>query len=144
MSANRDRLYITKKYRTLIDDSIKDNKLGIKDLQNLDRFKIAVALGINKPIDFDGAKDGYFLMKDLKTVKDFSFFRIVKLSNAKTNDEIDEFVDLEANFEESERCANSGFLELEKILNQTSDEELLQKRMFEMLDTLYQKNVKLS
>ena len=106
-------------------------------------FKLAVAYGLDDPTDFDGAKEGLFLLKDLKTTYDQTLLNIVKLGTALNNDEIDEYCNLELNYDESERCACTGFGKLKELVESNSDEELLIKKMFLELETIYFTNVKL-
>ena len=141
---NRDRIYFPRKYKqfnkALSDHDIKT--LGLDNLSNLDLFKLAVAYGLDDPTDFDGAKEGLFLLKDLKTTYDQTLLNIVKLGTALNNDEIDEYCNLELNYDEAERCACTGFGKLKELVESNSDEELLIKKMFLELETIYF-NVKL-
>lgn len=142
---NRDRIYFPRKYKqfnkALSDHDIKT--LGLDSLSNLDLFKLAVAYGLDDPTDFDGAKEGLFLLKDIKTTYDQTLLNIVKLGTAQNNDEIDEYCNLELNYEEAERCACTGFGKLKELVESNSDEELLIKKMFKELETIYFVNVKL-
>lgn len=142
---NRDRIYFPRKYKqfnkALSNHDIKT--LGLDNLSNLDLFKLAVAYGLDDPIDFDGAKEGLFLLKDLKTTYDQTLLNIVKLGTAQNNDEIDEYCNLELNYDEAERCACTGFGKLKELVESNSDEELLIKKMFLELETIYFTNVKL-
>lgn len=142
---NRDRIYFPRKYKqfnkALSDHDIKT--LGLDNLSNLDLFKLAVAYGLDDPTDFDGAKEGLFLLKDLKTTYDQTLLNIVKLGTAQNNDEIDEYCNLELNYDEAERCACTGFGKLKELVESNSDEELLIKKMFLELETIYITNVKL-
>ena len=142
---NRDRIYFPRKYKqfnkALSDHDIKT--LGLDNLSNLDLFKLAVAYGLDDPTDFDGAKEGLFLLKDLKTTYDQTLLNIVKLGTAQNNDEIDEYCNLELNYDEAERCACTGFGKLKELVESNSDEELLIKKMFLELETIYFTNVKL-
>lgn len=143
--ANRDRMYYPRKYKqfnkALTNHDIKS--LGLDTLSNLDLFKLAVAYGLDDPTDFDGAKEGLFLLKDIKTTYDQSLLNIVKLGTANNNDEIDEFCNLDLNYDEAERCACTGFGKLKDLIESNTDEELLIKKMIRELETLYITNVKL-
>ena len=143
--ANRDRIYYPRKYKqfsqALSNHEIKS--LGLDNLSKLELFKLAVAYGLDDPKDFEGAKEGLFLLKDIKLTYDQSLFNIVKLGIAQNNDEIDEYCDLGINFDEAERCASSGFGKLKDLVESNQDEELLIKKMIRELDTLYLRNVKI-
>lgn len=143
--ATRDRMYYPRKYKqfnkALTNHDIKS--LGLDTLSNLDLFKLAVAYGLDDPTDFDGAKEGLFLLKDIKTTYDQSLLNIVKLGTASNNDEIDEFCNLELNYDEAEKCACTGFSKLKELIESNNDEELLIKKMIRELETLYLTNVKL-
>lgn len=143
--AIRDRMYYPRKYKQF-NKSLKNHdikSLGLDTLSNLDLFKLAVAYGLDDPTDFDGAKEGLFLLKDIKTTYDQSLLNIVKLGTAANNDEIDEFCNLEINYNEAERCASTGFGKLKELIESNIDEELLIKKMIRELETLYLTNVKL-
>ena len=143
--ATRDRIYYPRKFKqfnqSLTNHEIKT--LGLDNLSKLDLFKLAVAYGLDNPKDFDGAKEGLFLLKDIKSTYDQSLFNTVKLGIANNNDEIDEYCNLELNYDEAERCANSGFEKLKDLVELNQDEELLIKKMIRELETLYLTNVKL-
>lgn len=143
--ATRDRIYYPRKFKqfnqSLTNHEIKT--LGLDNLSKLDLFKLAVAYGLDNPKDFDGAKEGLFLLKDIKSTYDQSLFNTVKLGIANNNDEIDEYCNLELNYDEAERCANSGFEKLKDLVELNQDEELLIKKMIRELENLYLTNVKL-
>ena len=83
------------------------------------------------------------MLKDLKTTYDQTLLNIIKLGVAKNDDEIDEFIDIELNYSEAERCAVTGFEILQDLINNNKDEELLIKKMIRELEQLYLTNVKL-
>lgn len=143
--SNRDRIYYPRKYKqfnqSLTNHEIKT--LGLNNLSKLDLFKLLVAFGLDEPQDFDGAKEGLFLLKDIKSTYDLSLFNVVKLGVASNNDEIDEFSNLDMNYDEAERCACSGFEKLKNLIETNKDEELLIKKMFRDLENLYIANVKI-
>lgn len=143
--SNRDRIYYPKKYKQF-NQSLSNHeitKLGLDTLSNLELFKLAVAFGLDNPQDFNGGKEGLFLLKDLKTTYDQSLINIIKLGVANNDDEIDEFIDIELNYSEAERCAVTGFEILQNLVNNNQDEELLIKKMIRELEQLYLTNVKL-
>lgn len=141
----RDRIYYPKKYKkfnqALTNHEIKS--LGLDNLSKLDLFKLAVAYGLDDPKEFEGAKEGLFLLKDIKSIYDQSLFNTVKLGMANNNDEIDEYCDLDLNYDEAERCACSGFGKLKDLIESNQDEELLIKKMIRELENIYMINVKL-
>lgn len=143
--ADRDRIFYPKKFKqfnqSLTNHEIKS--LGLDNLSKLELFKLAVAYGLDDPIDFTGGKEGLFLLKDIKTTYDQSLFNIVKLGLAENNDEIDEFSNLELNYDEAERCACAGFAKLQELASSNQDEELLIKKTIKELENLYITNVKL-
>ena len=143
--ANRDRIYYPRKYKqfnqSLTNHEVKT--LGLDNLSKLELFKLAVAYGLDEPADFDGAKEGLFLLKDIKSTYDQSMLNTVKLGLASNNDEIDQFCDLDVNYDEAERCACTGFGKIKELVENNSDEELLIRKMFKELENLYITNVKL-
>lgn len=143
---NRDRFYYSKTFKDFnknLGDGVYNNPIGLKDISKLELFKIAVSFGLDDPKEFTTAKEGLFLMKDLKTTKDEALLNTILLGTATTNDEIDDYTSVEKNYDQSELCANSGFPKLIKIVEDSKDEDLLQKQMIAYLDKLYQRNVKL-
>lgn len=143
--AERDRLYYSRKYKQL-NQSLSSHEitcLGLDTLSKLELFKLAIAYGLEDPKDFDGAKEGLFNLRDIKSTADKALINTILLGVANDNDEIDQYCDMELNYAEAERCANTGFGKLKELIENNKDEDLLIKRMFLELDNLYLKNVKL-
>lgn len=138
----RDRIFINSSLR---DGWLKEwdekNYFGIHMLETKDIFLFAVALGLEKPEDMQGKKDGYFLLKNVKTY-DKALFSSILLGLPENKDETDKYANAEINYDEAERCAEAGFKEINKMIEDAGgDMELLEKRAFAMLNYLYQKNV---
>lgn len=128
--SSRDRIYYPRKYKQFNQDLTNHEItfLGFDNLSKLELFKLAVAYGLDDPSDFDGAKEGLFLLKDIKSTYDESLFYTVKLGVAENNDQIDEYCDIGLNFDEAERCACTGFGRIKELLESTQDEDLLIKK----------------
>ena len=110
-------------------------------LETKDIFLLAVALGLDKPEEMSGKKDGYFLLKNVKTY-DKALFSSILLGMPEHKDETDKYANADINYDEAERCAEAGFKEIKKLIDDASgDKELLEKRAFFQLNFLYQKNV---
>ncbi len=139
----KDRLYINKHYRdTFLDDWDNKNVLGFHTVKAVDIFFIAVALGLSTPTDIQGAKDGYFQIHNNVYTKEKGLFGSILLGKEENKDSIDKYANIDVNFDEAERCAESGFLILkEKIDAAGGDEDLLEKRLIAELKLLYAKNV---
>ena len=138
----RDRIYINGSLR---DGALKDwdeeNTLGIHMMGKKDIFLLAVAMGLDTPEDMQGKKDGYFLLKDVKTY-DKALFASILLGMPENQDNIDKCANADMNYDASERCAESGFKKLKEFIDAAGgDRELLEKRAFSQLKLLYQKNV---
>ena len=138
----RDRIYINGALR---DGWLKEwdekNYFGMHMLETKDIFLLAVALGLDKPEEMSGKKDGYFLLKNVKTY-DKALFSSILLGMPEHKDETDKYANADINYDEAERCAEAGFKEIKKLIDDASgDKELLEKRAFFQLNFLYQKNV---
>ncbi len=106
-----------------------------------DIFLLATALGLDSPEEMKGKKDGYFLLKNIKSY-DLALFASILLGIPENKDDIDRYANREINYDEAERCAESGFKKLRDIINSAGgDQELLEKRVLQDLQFLYEKNV---
>ena len=137
-----DRIFINKKYKEYIDLWSGDkNILDFKTIENIEKFTLAAALGINNPQNIVGVRDGYVRLTSIPTDSK-ALLSSILLGKAK-NDEIDSFANEEKCYEEAEKCVESGFLILkEQIDDAKGDEELLCKRLLSEIDRLYETNVK--
>ena len=138
----RDRIFIN---GTLRDGWLKEwnekNYFGIHDLENKDIFLLAVALGLDKPEDIRGGKDGYVRLTYVKTY-DRALISSILLGLPEHKEETDKYANADVNYDEAERCAEKGFKVLNEIIESAGgDKELLEKRAFSQLNFLYQKNV---
>lgn len=139
--SNRDRIYINKGYRTFLDEMGKNNTLGFNLINKKDIFILAVALGLDTPKNFSAAKDGYFLLKDVKSF-DRAYFASILLGALTDEKDVDKYANDDVNYDQAEKCAESGFEILkDKVTSAGGDEELLINRLLSELDLLYEKNV---
>ena len=138
----RDRIYINGSLREgLLKECNEKNYFGFKLLETKDIFLLAVALGLDKPEEMKGKKDGYFLLKNVKTY-DKALFSSILLGLEENAAETDKYANADLNYDEAERCAEAGFKILKQLIDDASgDMELLEKRSLQQLDMLYQKNV---
>jgi hypothetical protein len=133
-------LYVSKKNYYYIKKLEEDGILGFNSVSNKDKFKFGVALGLNNPKEFDNKKD-------LDRIEywgplDKAQLITIKLATAESNDDIDEYCDIEYSYVAAEQCANRGFEKLKKQLDDAKgDEELFVKLMIFKLDLLYENNV---
>lgn len=138
----RDRIYIN---GTLRDGVLKEwaekKYLGINMLETKDLFLLAVSMGLDSPKNINGKKDGYFLLKNVKTY-DKALFASILLGKPENANDIDKYANEEVNYDESEKCAESGFCKLKDFIDSAKgNTELLEKRALAELTELYQKNV---
>lgn len=132
----RDRVYIRGSYRSEIDIIKEKDILGLKTVDNKDTFMLAVAMGLDNPKDVK-VKDGWYRTETLRTT-DKALIASVLLGTANTDEEIDSFSDFEKSIVLCEKCADQGFSELIKRINDANwDEDILQNRLIMELDTLY-------
>lgn len=139
----RDRLYINESYRDrMLQQMESQNILGFKLCKAIDRFFVAVALGLNNPIDFQGKKDGYFQIHNNVGTYEKALFSSLLLGIKGNQPEIDKYANADINYDHAEKCAESGFLVLKEKLDAANwDEELFEKRLLSELKLLYEKNV---
>lgn len=136
----RDRVYINSRYRSEIDEMKEKDLLGFNMVENKDSFMLAVALGIDSP-ETPKNKDGWFLMKNLKTT-DKAMLAAVLLGTADDDSDVDKFADLDASLDLCEQCAEKGFAELRKrVLDSNGDRELMERRLMKELDLWYTSHV---
>lgn len=137
-----DRIFINKKYKEIIDLWSGDkNILDFKEIENIEKFTLAAALGVNSPKDISGNREGYVRLTSIPTDSK-SILSSILLGKSK-NSEIDNYANEEKCYEEAERCVESGFSILkEKINNANEDDELLCKRLLSEIDMLYENKVK--
>lgn len=138
----RDRLFINLNYRdTMLSEWDEKNILGMHMLETKDIFLLATALGLDDPKDIRGKKDGYVRLSYIKTYHK-ALMASILLGLEENRDRVDDFANEEVNYDEAERCAESGFEKLKEMIDAAGgDLELLEKRIFSQLNMLYQKNV---
>ena len=83
----RDRVYINSNYRSEIDEMKDSDVLGFSMVENKDSFLLAVAMGVDSP-EAVKSKDGWFLMKNLKTT-DKALLAAVLLGTANDDSDVD-------------------------------------------------------
>ena len=122
-----------------------NNILGFKDIENKDRFMLAVALGLNSPCEKDKLKgaSGWFRTEVIKHINEKANYQVILLGKASSED-IEEAIDLQNNFDMSERCAVSGFEKLREMADiYRNDNDLICKKFIKDLDLLYEKYFKM-
>lgn len=138
----RDRLFINLSYRDpMLSEWDAKNILGMHMLETKDIFLLATALGLDDPKDIQGKKDGYVRLSYIKT-NHKALMASILLGLEENRDRIDDYANEDVNYDEAERCAESGFAKLKGMIDSAGgDMELLEKRIFAQLNMLYQKNV---
>lgn len=123
-----------------IENVIKKNKIfGFDQLDNKHLYFFAVSLGLNKntdAVDTKGASS-WFCTETINTQREETLIRLCLLGKA-SEEQVEEFIDLDKNYRESELYAHIGFGILkEKIEHAHNDNELLSKILMSDLDRLY-------
>ena len=137
----RDRVFINRNNREIINEWVDQKVLGINMLDAKDIFLLAVALGLNAPTEIQGPKEGYVRMQYFKTF-DKSLIAATLLGKMGNENQIDQYANLEVNCDEAEKCAETGFVKLKQLINESEgNSELLEKRIIKQLTELYQINV---
>lgn len=140
MSNVRVAINVTSENKNLIENVIKKNKiLGFDQLDNKHLYFFAVSLGLNKNIDNVDTKgaSSWVRTETINTQKEETYIRLCLLGKA-SEEEVEDFIDLDKNFRESELYAHVGFGILkDKIEHAQNDNELFSKMLMSDLDRLY-------
>lgn len=136
-----DIIYINEQYRSFIDELKANDVLGFKLLDNKESFMLAVALGINQPTECKKKRFGWTRKSYIKTA-DKAMWASVLLGTATTDEEINQYADLDKSIELCEQCAETGFDILKQQYEKAEgDAEVFERRMLKALDLLYTQNV---
>ncbi len=132
-----DIIYINEKYRSFIDELKTNDVLGFKLLDNKESFILAVALGVNQPTECKKKRFGWTRKSYIKSA-DKAMWASVLLGTATTDEEINQYADLDKSIELCEQCAETGFEILKQQYDKAEgDAELFERRMMKALDLLY-------
>lgn len=132
-----DIIYINEKYRSFIDELKTNDVLGFKLLDNKESFMLAVALGVNQPTACKKKRFGWTRKSYIKSA-DKAMWASVLLGTATTDEEINQYADLDKSIELCEQCAETGFEILKQQYDKAEgDAELFERRMMKALDLLY-------
>lgn len=132
-----DIIYINEKYRSFIDELKAKDVLGFKLLDNKESFMLAVALGVNQPTECKKKRFGWTRKSYIKSA-DKAMWASVLLGTATTDEEINQYADLDKSIELCEQCAETGFEILKQQYDKAEgDAELFERRMMKALDFLY-------
>lgn len=136
-----DIIYINEQYRSFIDELKANDVLGFKLLDNKESFMLAVALGVNQPTECKKKRFGWTRKSYIKTA-DKAMWASVLLGTATTDEEINQYADLDKSIELCEQCAETGFDILKQQYEKAEgDAEVFERRMLKALDLLYTQNV---
>ena len=136
-----DIIYINEQYRSFIDELKSNDVLGFKLLDNKESFMLAVALGVNQPTECKKKRFGWTRKSYIKTA-DKAMWASVLLGTATTDEEINQYADLDKSIELCEQCAETGFDILKQQYEKAEgDAEVFERRMLKALDLLYTQNV---
>ena len=132
-----DIIYINEKYRSFIDELKTNDVLGFKLLDNKESFILAVALGVNQPTECKKKRFGWTRKSYIKSA-DKAMWASVLLGTATTDEEINQYADLDKSIELCEQSAETGFEILKQQYDKAEgDAELFERRMMKALDLLY-------
>ena len=132
-----DIIYINEKYRSFIDELKAKDVLGFKLRDNKESFMLAVALGVNQPTECKKKRFGWTRKSYIKSA-DKAMWASVLLGTATTDEEINQYADLDKSIELCEQCAETGFEILKQQYDKAEgDAELFERRMMKALDFLY-------
>ena len=132
-----DIIFINEQYRSFIDELKANDVLGFKLLDNKESFMLAVALGVNNPIECKKKRFGWTRKSYIKS-SDKALWASVLLGTATTDDEINQYANLDKSIELCEQCAEAGFAVLKQQYEKADgDAEVMERRMLKALDFLY-------
>lgn len=140
MSSIRVALNVSSENKKIIEElKDKENVLGFKPLDNRDLWLFAVALGLSSETNNDDKKgsSSWVRTETFKSQEDIAYIRLCLLGKA-SEEEVENCIDLDSNFRQSELYANKGFEILkEKVELANNDNELLSKMLMNDLERLY-------
>lgn len=138
----RSTINVKDEHRTLGEFLKNNNILGFNGIENKDIFMFAVSLGLDTPTSANESKGliGWFRTSYVKS-QDSALYRVILLGKS-SEEQVEENIELEKNYIQAERCADNGFKQLKKEIDDVNEDwDLLAKRMMRKLEILYQTNV---
>jgi len=137
-------IFYSKGKREYLQKLYSDHILGLNStIDNKDQALLIAVLGMNNPQKLTSRDPGgWFRLESIKAAHDKALLSCPLLGSANTDQEVDEYADLEKCMDYIEECAETGFAVLkEKIESADGDNTILERRMLKELDLLYTKNV---
>lgn len=137
----KEVIYVSRKYKEIKSDFVERKTLELDTSPNLDFFLFTLALGIDNPADEVPSKDGLTRYSYFKT-KDKAILASALLGTARSDDEVENYIDFDKCTDYCEKCAERGIYELRRLYTEADcDEELLERRMMAELDRIYKSTV---
>lgn len=135
-----DRLFYSKKARKIVEkiDELKYLGLHNSNTSRLELFLFAMALGINTPLELEN-QESFILSQTIKPEDDALLFA-TSIGYSEENNDINQTANKANAYNLAQKCANSGFLMLENMI-ETENPVSLELKLLSELDDLYHKFV---
>ena len=133
-----DRIYISKDDSSVVVKEIE--KTQFLDLHNskttrIELFLFAMALGSENPIDLDG-KEGFVLESNINEIHKALIYSLFYYYNIKDGENFDQFLNKENVYEYVQKCAHSGFQQIEYLMKNKNLENV-HLELIDQIDQLW-------
>lgn len=139
-----DRICVSVKNNNLLKGRFNEENapLGLNHAENKEKFILAMGLGYEKPREIiNKYSPGLTLRTSIKTA-DEAIMAATLLGTLSADSDINEKSNFSAVVAYAEKCADMGFDELWKMIDQADgDENLLERRFLQKMDLWYQQYV---
>lgn len=138
MSKPPDRLYYSKKARKIVEqiDELKYLGLQNSNTSRLELFLFAMALGINSPLELEN-QESFVLGQTIKP-EDDALLYATSIGYGEESNDLNVTSDKSYVYDLAQKCANSGFLMIENMIENENPISVELKLLSE-LDDLYEK-----
>lgn len=116
--AKRDRVFIDKTYRVIHKDINAMMKHKGISFETKEIFMLAMSLAIDTPSEIAGTRDGFFLLKNLRS-HEVNMFYLCAWHHFK---DVNRMADEEAIYSIAEQCANTGFKTIKRLIVENKED----------------------
>jgi hypothetical protein len=140
MSKTPDRLYYSKKAKKIVEQIDESKYLGLHNTNTsrLELFLFAMSLGINSSLELEN-QESFVLAQSIKPEDDALLFA-TSIGYEEDTTDINKTSEKSYVYDFAQKCANSGFLMIENMI-QNENPISVELKLLSELDDLYQKNV---
>lgn len=127
--AKRDRVFIDVAFREVhkkMNALLKEKGFSF---ETKEAFMLAMSLGLETPSEIQGTRDGFFLLKNLRS-HEVNMFYLCAWHHYK---DVNKMADEEAVYKIAEQCANTGFKTLKRFMVE-HQEDFIKKIMLDAMN----------